>query len=149
VSLPAQSPRTFPLIRSNLLTCLVVVTTNEPGRNWTALPATDRCHRVGLGATCTRFAYVYLALPQGDGRANAQRAIAALLSFRFFGFDFPRSRCCRTESAVGLCRFRRLRPLFWMFVVALNLVDATDIIGDYCHGTVPGLADSAGQGTGR
>lgn len=39
----------------------------------------------------------------------------------------------------------RIRPLFWSFVVAFNLVGATDIIVDYYHGIQVGLPAMAGQ----
>ena len=39
----------------------------------------------------------------------------------------------------------RLRPLFWSFVVAFNLVGAIDIIVDYYHATRLGLPAIAGQ----
>jgi hypothetical protein len=39
----------------------------------------------------------------------------------------------------------KIRPLFWLFVAAFNLVGAADIIIDYYHGTVTGLAALAGE----
>jgi hypothetical protein len=39
----------------------------------------------------------------------------------------------------------RLRPLFWLFVVAFNLVGAADILVDYYHGVETGLPALAGQ----
>jgi len=39
----------------------------------------------------------------------------------------------------------RMRPLFWPFVVAFNLVGAADIIVDYYHGNQVGLAALAGE----
>jgi hypothetical protein len=39
----------------------------------------------------------------------------------------------------------RMRPLFWLFVVAFNLVGATDILIDYYHGNQFGLAPLAGE----
>ena len=38
-----------------------------------------------------------------------------------------------------------LRPLFWSFVVAFNLVGATDIIVDYYHAIRAGVPAMAGQ----
>ncbi|MGB0123963.1 MAG: hypothetical protein WBP63_11055, partial [Silvibacterium sp.] len=38
-----------------------------------------------------------------------------------------------------------IRPLFWSFVVAFNLVGATDIIVDYYHANLVGLPALAGQ----
>ncbi len=39
----------------------------------------------------------------------------------------------------------RIRPLFWLFVVAFNLVGAADIIIDYYHAIRAGLPALAGQ----
>jgi hypothetical protein len=39
----------------------------------------------------------------------------------------------------------RIRPLFWLFVVAFNLVGAADIILDYYHAIQSGLPAMAGQ----
>ena len=39
----------------------------------------------------------------------------------------------------------RIRPLFWLFVVAFNLVGAVDIIVDYYHGSQFGLPALAGE----
>ena len=38
-----------------------------------------------------------------------------------------------------------IRPLFWLFVVAFNLVGAADIIVDYYHGNEVGLPALAGE----
>jgi hypothetical protein len=39
----------------------------------------------------------------------------------------------------------RIRPLFWLFVVAFNLVGAIDLIIDYYHAVQVGLPALAGQ----
>src|SRR5690348_948419 len=39
----------------------------------------------------------------------------------------------------------RRRPLFWLFVVAFNLVGTADLILDYYHATQAGLPALAGQ----
>jgi hypothetical protein len=39
----------------------------------------------------------------------------------------------------------RARPLFWLFVVAFNLVGAADILVDYYHGNAVDLATLAGE----
>jgi hypothetical protein len=39
----------------------------------------------------------------------------------------------------------RIRPLFWLFVVAFNLVGAVDLIVDYYHAVQVGLPALAGQ----
>ena len=107
-------------------------------------------------------AYVWPRLRAMD-RVDAQRVIATLHSFRFFGLiflvpgvvgpnlptDFA-AFAAYGDFATGLLAMLalltiRMRPLFWLFVVAFNVVGAVDIVGDYYHGTVLGLADSAGQ----
>ena len=92
----------------------------------------------------------------------AQRAIAALHSFRFFGLVFivpgvvgnlPAGFApfaAYWDFATGLLAILalltvRIRPLFWSFVVAFNLVGAADIIVDYYHATQVGLPALAGQ----
>jgi len=97
------------------------------------------------------------------GRAEAQRAIAALHSFRFFGLVFilpgvvgpglPASFA--TFAAYGdlatgvLAMFAlltaRVRWLFWPFVLAFNVVGAADILVDYGHAVQIGLPAMAGQ----
>ena len=82
---------------------------------------------------------------------EAQRAIATLHSFRFFGLVFlvpgivspnlPASFAAFAaywDLATGVLAMlalltARIRPLFWLFVVAFNLVGATDIGLDYYH----------------
>jgi hypothetical protein len=39
----------------------------------------------------------------------------------------------------------RMRPFFWLFVIAFNIVGTVDILVDYYHGVTLGLADAAGQ----
>ena len=39
----------------------------------------------------------------------------------------------------------RSRPLFWLFVVAFNVVGAVDLIVDYYHGNQIGLPALAGE----
>src|SRR5690242_16279386 len=106
--------------------------------------------------------YIWPRLKAMD-RLEAQRAIATLHSFRFFGLvflvpgvvgpslppDFA-AFAAYGDFATGLLAMLalltiRMRPLFWLFAVAFNVVGAVDIIGDYYHGAVLGLADSAGQ----
>jgi hypothetical protein len=96
-------------------------------------------------------------------RVEAHRAIATLHSFRFFGLVFilpgvvgpnlPASFAtfgAYGDFATGLLAMMalltvRIRPLFWLFVVAFNLVGATDIILDYYHAIQAGLPALAGQ----
>jgi hypothetical protein len=98
-------------------------------------------------------------------RADAQRVVAALHSFRFFGLVFilpgfvgpnlPASFAtfaAYADFATGVLAIlalvmARIRPLFWSFVVGFNLVGATDIIVDYYHAiqaAVPAMAAQLG-----
>jgi hypothetical protein len=94
----------------------------------------------------------------------AQRAIATLHSFRFFGLVFilpgvvgPNlpaagfaSFAAYWDLATGVLAMLalltvRIRPLFWLFVVAFNLVGVVDLILDYYHAVQVGLPALAGQ----
>jgi hypothetical protein len=94
---------------------------------------------------------------------EAQRVIATLHSFRFFGLVFlvpgvigpnlPGSFATFAaygDFATGVLAMLalltvRLRPLFWLFVGGFNVVGAADIIIDYYHGIQVGLAPLAGE----
>ena len=107
-------------------------------------------------------AYVLPWLKAMD-RAEAQRAIATLHSFRFFGLVFilpgvvgsnlPASFAkvaAYGDFATGLLALLalltvRIRPLFWLFVAGFNLVGIADILLDYYHATRIGLPEMAGQ----
>ena len=94
----------------------------------------------------------------------AQRAIATLHSFRFFGLVFILPGIVGPNLPVaGFATFAaywdlatgvlailalltvRIRPLFWLFVVAFNLVGVVDLILDYYHAIQVGLPALAGQ----
>ena len=94
---------------------------------------------------------------------EAQRAIATLHSFRFFGLvfvvpgvvspDLPASFATFAaygDFATGLLALAalatvRIRPLFWALVVAFNVVGTVDILVDYFHATQVGLPAAAGE----
>src|SRR5579862_937390 len=95
---------------------------------------------------------------------EAQRAIATLHSFRFFGLVFILPGVVGPNlPAAGFATFAaywdlatgvlailallavRIRPLFWLFVVAFNLVGIVDLILDYYHAVQVGLPAMAGQ----
>src|SRR5579862_5158723 len=94
---------------------------------------------------------------------SAQRAIATLHSFRFFGLVFilpgvvgpnlPASFAVFAaygDFATGVLAILalltvRMRPFFRSLVVAFNLVGAADIIVDYYHAVQAGLPSMAGQ----
>jgi len=93
----------------------------------------------------------------------AQRAIAILHSFRFFGLVFilpgvigPNlparfaTFAAYWDLATGVLAILalltvRIRPLFWLFVVAFNLVGVVDLILDYYHAVQVGIPAMAGQ----
>src|SRR5260370_14206884 len=96
-------------------------------------------------------------------RVEAHRAIATLHSFRFFGLVFILPGVVGPNLPAGFATFAaygdlatgllamlalltvRIRPLFWLFVVAFNFVGAADIILDYYHAIQAGLPAQAGQ----
>lgn len=98
---------------------------------------------------------------RGMDRIEAQRAIATLHSFRFFGLVFIlpgvvgnlpatfATFAAYGDLATGLLAMLalatvRIRQLFWSFVVAFNIVGAADLILDYYHATVSDLPAHAG-----
>jgi hypothetical protein len=86
-----------------------------------------------------------------------------LHSFRFFGLVFVVPGVVGPNLPVDFSLFAaygdfatgllamlalltvRVRPLFWLFVVAFNVVGAVDIIVDYYHGIQFNLATLAGE----
>lgn len=94
---------------------------------------------------------------------EAQRAIATLHSFHFFGLvfmlpgvvgpDLPASFTVFAASwdfatavlAMLALLTVRIRPLFWLFVVAFNLVGSADLILNYYHAVQAGLPAKAGE----
>lgn len=107
-------------------------------------------------------AYLWPRLRSMD-RVGAQRAIATLNSFRFFGLVFVLPGVVGPHLPAGFATFAaygdfatgvlallalatvRIRPLFWALVVAFNLAGAIDIAVDYYHGILLGLPALAGQ----
>jgi hypothetical protein len=106
--------------------------------------------------------YVWPRLKSLD-RAEAQRAIATLHSFRFFGLVFILPGVVGPHLPVSFATFAaygdfatgvlammalltvRIRPLFWSLVVAFNVVGAADILLDYYHAVQVGLPALAGE----
>jgi hypothetical protein len=96
-------------------------------------------------------------------RFEAQRMIATLHSFRFFGLVFilpgvigPNvpaqfaSFAAYWDLATGLLAMlalsaARMRPLFWFFVIAFNAVGAFDLVMDYYHAVRADLPAISGQ----
>jgi hypothetical protein len=113
---------------------------------------------LGYGAWLLCFgAYVWPRLKSMD-RAGAQRAIATLHGFRFFGLVFILPGVVGPHLPADFATFAaygdfatgvlallallafRIRTLFWPLVVAFNLVGAVDILVDYFHGVQVGPA---------
>jgi len=96
-------------------------------------------------------------------RMEAQRVIATVHSFRFFGLVFILPGVVGPNLPAGFATFAaygdfatgvlailalltvRNRSLFWFFVVAFNLVGTVDILLDYYHAVQVGLPVLAGQ----
>ncbi|QDC01187.1 hypothetical protein [Mesorhizobium sp. 8] len=94
---------------------------------------------------------------------QAQRVIATLHSFRFFGLafilpgvvgpDLPAGfapSAAYGDFATGVLAMLalatvRIRPLFWLFVVAFNGVGTADLLINYYHGARFGLPEQAGE----
>jgi len=107
-------------------------------------------------------AYVWPWLKSMD-RVEAHRVIATVNSFRFFGLVFlipgvvgPNLPASFTtfaaygDFATGVLAMLalltvRIRPVFWLFVVAFNIVGVADLIVDYYHGNQIGLPALAGE----
>ena len=106
-------------------------------------------------------AYIWPRL-KSMGRVEAHRAIATLHSFRFFGLVFIlpgvvgnlpagfATFAAYGDFATGLLAILalltvRIRPLFWLFVVAFNLMGVVDLIVDYYHAIQLDLPAIAGQ----
>ena len=107
-------------------------------------------------------AYVWPRLKAAD-HVDAQRAIATLHSFRFFGLVFILPGVVGAHLPPGFAAFAahwdlatgvlallallaaRTRPLFWLLVVAFNVVGLVDLVMDYAHAVQAGLPEIAGE----
>src|SRR4051812_24659336 len=96
-------------------------------------------------------------------RFNAHRIFATIHSFRVFGLVFLLPGVVGPKLPAGFAVLAaygdlttgilallallstRLRPLFWFFVVAFNVVGATDLLAAYYHAIRVGLPYDAGQ----
>ncbi|MER9212632.1 hypothetical protein NKI54_11205 [Mesorhizobium sp. M0663] len=96
-------------------------------------------------------------------RVAAQRAIATLHSFRFFGLVFMVPGVVSPNLPTDFAVFAaygdfatgvlamlalltvRIRPLFWPLVVAFNVAGTVDLIVDYYHAIQIGLPARAGE----
>lgn len=107
-------------------------------------------------------AYILPRLKAMD-RIQAQRAIATLHSFRFFGLVFLVPGVVGANLPAGFAEFAaygdfatgllailalltiRIRPLFWTFVFGFNLVGTVDLLANYYHAIRGGLPAIAGE----
>jgi hypothetical protein len=107
-------------------------------------------------------AYLLPKLKSMD-RLAAHCAIATLHSFRFFGLVFILPGVVGPNLPVGFAAFAAywdlatgvlamlalltvsIRPLFWAFVLAFNLVGTIDLVLDYYHALQIDLPTQAGQ----
>jgi hypothetical protein len=105
-------------------------------------------------------AYIWPWLKSMD-RVSVQRAIATLHSFRFFGLVFILPGIVSPNLPADFAVFAaygdfatgvlamlalltvRISLLFWLFVVAFNLVGTADIVLDYYHAVQVGLPEHA------
>ena len=106
--------------------------------------------------------YIWPRLRSMD-RIEAHRAIATLHSFRFFGLVFMLPGVVGANMPADFATFAayadfatailamlalmtiRMRPVFWLFVLAFNLVGAVDLIVDYYHAIQLDLPARAGE----
>ena len=118
---------------------------------------------LGYVACLLCFGTYFLPKLRSMGRFEAHRVIATVHSFRFFGLVFLLPGVVGPNLPAGFATFAaygdfatgllallalltaRIRPLFWSFVVAFNLVGAMDIIVDYYHANQVNLPALAGQ----
>jgi hypothetical protein len=96
-------------------------------------------------------------------QVEAHRTIATLHSFRFFGLVFIHPGIVGPNLPAGFAAFAaywdfatgvlailalvtvRILPLFWLFVVAFNLVGTVDLILDYYHAVQVNLPALSGE----
>ena len=118
---------------------------------------------LGYVACLLCFGVYFLPRLRSMERIEAQRIIATLHSFRFFGLVFILPGVVGPNLPASFANFAaygdfaagvlailalltvRVRPLFWLFVVAFNVVGTVDILLDYYHAVRLGLPEMAGQ----
>jgi hypothetical protein len=118
-----------------------------------------------LGYVTCLLCFCVYALPKlkSMSRFEAQRVIATVHSFRFFGLVFILPGVVGHNLPSGFATFAaygdfatgvlailalltvRIRPLFWFFVAAFNLVGTADLFVAYYHAIRLGLPALAGQ----
>jgi hypothetical protein len=118
---------------------------------------------LGYVAWLLCFGVYILPRLQSMDHVQAQRAIATLHSFRFFGLVFILPGVVGPNLPAGFAGFAayadlttgvlamlalltvRIRPLFWLFVVAFNVVGVADLVLDYYHAIQADLPKLAGE----
>jgi hypothetical protein len=118
-----------------------------------------------LGYIACLLCFCVYALPKlkSMSQFDAQRVIATVHSFRFFGLVFLLPGVVGPNLPAGFATFAaygdfttgvlailalltvRVRPLFWLFIAAFNLVGTVDILVAYYHAIRLGLPALAGQ----
>lgn len=121
--------------------------------------------QLGLGYLACSLLFGAYVLPylRSMRDMDAHRALATLHSFRFFGLvllvpgvvgaGLPASFAqwaAYGDFATGLLALMALltfrsRAIFWMFVVAFNIVGVLDLVLDYYHAVSSRLPEVAGQ----
>jgi hypothetical protein len=118
---------------------------------------------LGYAAWLVWFVSYGLSLARAMRPEAQHRAIATLHSFRFFGLvfivpgvvgpnlpsDFA-NFAAYGDFATGLLALMalvtfRVRPLFWTFVFAFNILGIADLLGNYYHAVRLGLPEVAGE----
>jgi hypothetical protein len=118
---------------------------------------------LGYVAWLLCFGVYVLPKLQAMDRVDAHRALATVHSFRFFGLVFilpgvvgPHLQpdfawfAAYWDLATGVLAMLalltvRVRPLFWLFIIAFNVVGTADLVFDYYHAIRVGLPAVAGQ----
>ena len=118
-----------------------------------------------LGYVACLLCFCVYVLPKlrSMSRFEAQRIIATIHSFRFFGLVFLLPGVVGPNLPADFATFAaygdfttgvlallalltvRVRPLFWLFIFAFNLVGVTDLFVAYYHAIQLGLPALAGQ----
>src|SRR3984885_4317691 len=118
---------------------------------------------LGYVACLLCFSVYFLPKLRSMEPIEAQRVIATVHSFRFFGLVFILPGVVGPNLPAGFANFAaygdfatgvlamlalltvRIRPVFWLFVVAFNVVGVVDLLLDYYDAIQGGLPAMAGQ----
>jgi hypothetical protein len=118
---------------------------------------------LGYVASLLCFSVYVLPKLKSMSQFEAQRVIATVHSFRFFGLVLLLPGVVGPNLPAGFAIFAaygdfatgvlailalltvRIRPLFWLFIVAFNLIGTADLFVAYYHAIRLGLPALAGQ----